>query len=105
MLTVTDEAANVIWRLSTHPGTPATSGLRIGPSRDAVDGHALNAELASGPEPLDEVLEVNQARIFLEPRAARRLTDKILDVRNAETGEPVFRLRPQSAARPVQLAS
>lgn len=105
MLTVTDEAANVIRQLSKQPELPPTCGLRIGPSRDAVDGHALSAELASGPDPQDEVLEVNRVRIFLEPQAARRLADKILDVKQSTGEEPAFRLRQQWAVPTAQRAS
>ncbi|MBR7829386.1 adhesin [Actinospica sp. MGRD01-02] len=98
MLTLTDAAATAINQLTSQPNMPETTGLRIAPSPDESQGAALAAALTSGPGPEDEVLEVHEARVYLEPEAAQQLSDKVLDAETAAGGQIAFHLRPQDAA-------
>jgi Fe-S cluster assembly iron-binding protein IscA len=96
MLMLTDAAATAITQLTSQPNMPETTGLRIVPNPDDTQGPALAAALTSGPGPQDEVLEVHQARVFLEPEAAEQLADKVLDAETADGGQIAFHLRPQA---------
>lgn len=95
MLMLTDAAATAINQLTSQPNMPDTTGLRIVPNPDNTHGPALAAALTSGPGPEDEVLEVHQARVYLEPEAAEQLADKVLDAETAAGGQIAFHLRQQ----------
>jgi Fe-S cluster assembly iron-binding protein IscA len=95
MLTLTEAAADVIQRLTSRPGMPDTSGLRISPKNG---GTALTVALADGPSPQDEVVEADRARVYLGRGAAERLDGKILDARVDERGSVSFQIRRKSAA-------
>jgi len=99
MLTLTDKAADVIHDLTTRPSMPATTGLRISPNTDAdgAGGPALAVYLAEGPAPQDQVVEVHEAKVFLEPQVAGQLDDKVLDAQVDERGGIAFSVMPQSA--------
>ncbi|HEY3869689.1 MAG TPA: adhesin [Actinocrinis sp.] len=96
MLMLTDAAADVIGELTSQPSLPETTGLRIGPNPDNTNGPALSVSLTSGPGPEDEVIEVKQARVFVEPEVAGQLADKILDADTDSSGV-AFHVRQQAA--------
>jgi Fe-S cluster assembly iron-binding protein IscA len=98
MLMLTDAAATAINQLTSQPDMPETTGLRIAQSPDDTRGAALAAALTTGPGPEDQVLEVHEARVYLEPEAAEQLADKVLDAETAAGGQIAFHLRPQAAA-------
>jgi Fe-S cluster assembly iron-binding protein IscA len=98
MLMLTDAAATAINQLTSQPNMPDTTGLRIAPSTEDTNGPALAAALTTGPGPEDQVLEVHQARVYLEPEAAEQLADKVLDAETAAGGQIAFSLRPQASA-------
>jgi iron-sulfur cluster assembly protein len=98
MLMLTDAAATAINQLTSQPDMPESTGLRIAASPDDHQGPALAASLSSGPGPQDQVLEVQEARVYLEPEAAEQLADKVLDAETAEGGRIAFSLRPQAIA-------
>ena len=97
MLTLTEAAADVIHRLTSRSGMPAESGLRISPRTDGDDGSgtALTVSLADGPSPRDAVVEMEQARVYLEPDTVEPLDDKVLDARVDEQGTVSFQVRQQ----------
>ena len=98
MLTLTDAAATAINQLTSQPDMPETTGLRIAQSTEDTNGAVLAAALTTGPGPEDQVLEVRQARVYLEPEAAAQLADKVLDAETASGGQIAFHLRPQQNA-------
>jgi Fe-S cluster assembly iron-binding protein IscA len=97
MLTLTDKAADVIHDLTSRPSMPATTGLRISPNTDE-GGPALTVYLAEGPSPQDQVVETQEAKVFLEPEVAGQLDDKVLDARVDERGGIAFTVMPQAAS-------
>ncbi len=90
MLMLTREAAGVIKGLTEAPGA---GGLRI--STPEGSGTGLEAKLARAPDPLDQIVEAEGARIFLAPGTAETLDDKVLDA-DLEAGEVRFALLEQS---------
>lgn len=96
MLVLTEAAAETIDALTAESGLPESAGLRIstmtGGERAAG---AWNAALTAGPGPKDEVFQVRGGRLYLDPVAAGRLADKVLDADTAQDGEVVFHVRSQ----------
>jgi Fe-S cluster assembly iron-binding protein IscA len=97
MLVLTPAATEVIHDLTTRPGLPADTGLRIAPNTDNTTGPAFAVSLSHGPSPDDQVIESGDARIYLEPEIAGRLQDKVLDAQVDDQGQVAFRVTPQSA--------
>jgi len=94
MLTLTDQAVAAIRNLTTRPGLPAQTGLRIAPGEADTGGLALS--LSDGPQAGDRVIEETDVQVFLEPEAADALDDKELDAQISEDGEVSFLLQPQA---------
>jgi Fe-S cluster assembly iron-binding protein IscA len=99
MLVLTEAAAETIDALTDRPGLPESAGLRIstmtGPGEREAEG--WNAALTAGPGPKDEVFQVRGGRLYLDPVAAGRLADKVLDAQTAQDGQVVFHVRRQDA--------
>lgn len=96
MLMLTEAAASAISELTSQPALPETTGLRIGPNPDNTNGPALSVSLTSGPGPQDEVIEVRQARVFVEPEVAEQLADMVLDADTDGGGGVAFHVRQQT---------
>ena len=97
MLTLTENASAVIKNITGAQEQPEGSGLRI-----VQQGAAEDAELAlttaESPEPGDQVVEEEGARVFLEETAAQTLDDKVLDAQVDESGGVQFMLGMQSGS-------
>jgi iron-sulfur cluster assembly protein len=89
VLTLTDQAVDAIRNLTTGPGLPAQTGLRIAP-QDGAGGLWLS--LSDGPQAGDQVIE----EADVQPDAARALDDKALDAQVNEDGQVSFLLQPQA---------
>ena len=98
MLALTDSAVGVIHDLTTQPGLPDGTGLRITPQPDQQNGTgpAFALALAQGPGVGDEVIEAADAVVYLEPEVAQQLRDHVLDARIDEQGEVAFLVSPQA---------
>ena len=94
MLTLTDQAVSAIRSLTTRPGLPAQTGLRIAPGE--ADPGGLSLSLADGPQAGDRVIEETDIQVFVQPDAAADLDDKELDAQVNEDGEVSFLLQPQA---------
>jgi Fe-S cluster assembly iron-binding protein IscA len=94
MLTLTDQAVAAIRNLTTRPGLPAQTGLRIAPGEADTGGLALS--LSDGPQAGDRVIEETNVQVYLQPEAATALEDKELDAQVNEDGEVSFLLQPQA---------
>ena len=94
MLTLTDEAVAAIRSLTTRPGLPAQTGLRIAPGE--ADSGGLSLSLADGPKAGDRVIEETDVQVFVQPDAAAALDDKELDAQVSDSGEVSFLLQPQA---------
>ncbi len=92
MLTLTENASTVVKTLVDQTeGNEA--GLRI--SQDAPDSPALHVIPSQAPQPGDQVLEEDGARVFLEETAAVTLDDKILDAQVDDRGGVQFTIATQ----------
>lgn len=95
MLTLTENANNVVKTIVDQAGGGNDAGLRI--SQDAPDSPALHVMPTEAPQPGDQVLEEESgARVFLEETAAVTLDDKILDAQVDQSGGVQFSIAPQA---------
>jgi len=91
MLTITDSAELVLRKIPEQYADPRTAGLRIALAAEC--GDRLQVRAVPSPEPDDQVVEFDGARIFLGPVAARRLSGKQLDADLDARGRIQFRTR------------
>ena len=94
MLTLTDQAVAAIRNLTTRPGLPTQTGLRI--AQGEADTGGLELSLSDGPQAGDRVIEETDIQVFLQPEAADALEDKELDAQVSEDSEVSFLLQPQA---------
>jgi len=93
VLTLTDRAAETIRILTSQPGIPAETGLRM----SLQDNEAGTLALAlAGPQPDDAVIEEAGARVFVQRDAAAMVADRELDAELDEQGRASFRLGAQA---------
>ena len=92
MLTVTENAASAIRAIVQGPELPDGAGLRIFTMDAPNDQLALST--ATTPEAGDQIVENEGARVFLEPAAAAKLGDQILDAEVDDDGKVQFSCHP-----------
>lgn len=97
MLTLTHDAATAIHALTTRPDMPERTGIRIASA--AGDNGALTyaVTVAAGPQPDDEIVETEGARVFVDSEVVPELADKALDAEVNAEGEVRFQLAEQKA--------
>ncbi|AGW40423.1 two-component system regulatory protein [Leifsonia xyli subsp. cynodontis DSM 46306] len=87
MLTLTENASTIVKAL-TEQAPEAEAGLRI--SSENPESTRFAAAVAASPEPADQVVESSGARLFLGPKAAVALEDKVLDAAVDDQGAVSF---------------
>jgi iron-sulfur cluster assembly protein len=93
VLTLTDRAAETIRTLTSQPGIPADTGLRM----SLQDGEAGTLALSlEGPQPDDAIIEDAGARVFVERDAYAIVEDRELDAQLDEDGRASFMLGSQT---------
>lgn len=96
MLTLTENASTVVKTIVDQSEGNQEAGLRI--SQDAVDSPALHVIASEAPQPGDQVLDEDGARVFLEETAAETLDDKVLDAQVDDNGGVQFTISVQAPA-------
>ncbi|MGH3014756.1 MAG: iron-sulfur cluster biosynthesis family protein [Gaiellaceae bacterium] len=97
MLALTDNAVQAVKHIvASTEGSSETGGLRMVAEQE---GTQANFALSVVPLPAedDEVVEEQDARVFLEPQAASLLDDKVLDA-VVEENKVSFTIADQAAA-------
>lgn len=87
MLTISQDAAEVIKVVLSGGESPEGAGLRIASPEDGEAAEGLQASVAAEPEGNDEVVEAEGVRVFLDQQAASVLGDKTLDAERDDNGE------------------
>jgi iron-sulfur cluster assembly protein len=90
VLTLTDNAAMVVKTLTVQGTDSTNGGVRI--SGSEADDTGLKVAVTPEPEPADQVLETDGARVFVEETAAVVLDDKLLDAQVDQDGAVHFAL-------------
>lgn len=93
MLTLTENATNVVHNLADQASGNGVGGLRIS-SNDSGET-SFSVAVTSEPEPTDEIVESAGARVFLETNAASVLSDKVLDAQVDSDGSVRFAIGQQ----------
>jgi Fe-S cluster assembly iron-binding protein IscA len=83
MLTLTESAKDVVRDMLSAEDAPEGSGIRIA-AEQSPGGDGLSLALATEPAEGDAVVDEDGTRVFLEPRAASMLDDKVLDAERHE---------------------
>ncbi|HEV2783018.1 MAG TPA: iron-sulfur cluster biosynthesis protein [Actinophytocola sp.] len=97
MLAVTEAAADAISALTAQRGLQDEGGLRFAVHTRDDSQDALALTVAPGPAAGDEVVTADAgAQVFLEPRAAEYLDDKVLDVEQDTQGQINFTILERS---------
>ena len=94
MLALTNDAVTAIRSLTAQPDLPDETGLRIAAAA-AEEGPPLALSLSAGPQPGDQLVESDGARVYLDSGAAAALDDKALDADVSDQGEVRFQLTDQ----------
>jgi iron-sulfur cluster assembly protein len=92
VLTLTERAAETIRSLTSQPGIPADTGLRMSVQDSTAGTLALSLE---SPQPGDAVIEDSGARVFVQQDAADIVSDSELDAELDEQGHASFMLGAQ----------
>ncbi len=96
MLVLTEAAAAAVKALTATPPLPQGAGLRIASSAPEPETPGtLEVSAAVGPSEHDLVLEAAGAHLYLEPKAAALLEDKVLDAQVDQDGQAHFSLGVQ----------
>ena len=77
MLTVSDEAADKIRQLLDRDAAP-TRGLRVAVKGGGCSGFQYNLEFQDAPGDMDQVVESNGVRIFVDPKSSQYLSGVVL---------------------------
>lgn len=94
MLAITPTAVQAIQGLISQPEIPDGAGLKLS-GQMTPEGAAIELSVVSGPEETDQVLEAEDAKIFVAAPLTQVLDDKILDA-GVEEGQVEFRLVEQN---------
>jgi Fe-S cluster assembly iron-binding protein IscA len=97
MLTLTENAASAIRTLTLQTDQPDESGVRIAPTTGEGGTQALRLTVTADPQPGDQVLEAEGARVFLDSDVAPSLDDKALDAQTNAQGQVEFRIAEQAS--------
>jgi iron-sulfur cluster assembly protein len=79
MLTITDNAAKAVRRISAGSGLEPDPGLRLSAGPPTADGTPLEVSVTAGAESTDQTIEKGGARVYLDELLAPALDDKVLD--------------------------
>lgn len=74
MLTLTDQAVDVVRSLTQSPTAPEHAGLRVAPG-----GDGLELSIVGDPAPGDDVIDEDGVRVFVEQQASQLLDEQTLD--------------------------
>lgn len=91
MFTLTPRARAVVRRVTGHRALSERSGLRIAAANRTAD--SMKVAATTGPEPGDQVVERDGARVFLGPGALERLRGRVVDAVTERSGRVHFVLK------------
>ena len=97
MLTLTDNASNIVKAIVEQNGGSEDAGLRF--SAEPAEGDpqgALAVTTVEGGEPGDQVVDKDGAKVYLEETAAVALGDQVLDASVDQSGAVQFSIAPSA---------
>ncbi|MFD1717083.1 iron-sulfur cluster biosynthesis family protein [Georgenia deserti] len=100
MLTLTDNAQAAVKGLTSEANLPESGGVRIALTEDQSQ---LEMSLVTEPEASDEVIETEDARVFVSAETSPILSSHTLDAGQTQDGIG-FSLKPQDQPEEAQEA-
>jgi Fe-S cluster assembly iron-binding protein IscA len=97
LLTLTENAASAIRTLTSQTDEPDETGVRIAPTTGEGGTPTLGLSVTADPQPDDQVLEAQGARVFVDSDVAPSLEDKSLDAQMNAQGQVEFRIAEQTS--------
>jgi iron-sulfur cluster assembly protein len=94
MLTLTENATDVVKTITQKTTESDAAGIRI--SQQEADPAALGLTPVESPQPGDQILEADGARVFLDEAAASALNNEVLDAQVDESGTVQFGISTQA---------
>jgi len=94
MLSITPNAVQAIQGLTSQPGIPDGVGLKLS-GQATPEGTAIELSLVEAPEDTDQVLEAEEAKVYVAEPLVPLVADKILDA-GVEEGRIEFKLVQQN---------
>lgn len=94
MLTVTENAQEVVRGLTADETMPDSAGLRLALAEDPTQ---LEVSVVQQPEATDQVVDGTSVPVYVAENATEVLDDKMLDAAQTEQGVG-FTLAPQTTA-------
>jgi iron-sulfur cluster assembly protein len=94
MLTLTENASTIVKAITEQSSSVESAGLRFSPN--VQGGTGLDVAPVDTPQPGDQVVETDGARVFLEESAAIALEEQVLDAAVDQTGTVQFSIAPQA---------
>jgi iron-sulfur cluster assembly protein len=79
VLTLTNTGAEAVRQIASGSGLEPQPGLRISPGEPVAEGTPLQISLAGAPEPNDQTIDKDGARVYVDAPVAEALGDKVLD--------------------------
>ena len=87
MLTLTPTATEAVRQIVAQgPVDDDSAGLRIAAGEPTPEGVPLELSLVNGPQAEDQEIAAADAHVYLEPRVAEVLGDKVLDAKVQQDG-------------------
>ena len=96
MLAITHSALEAIQGLTSQPGVPEGAGLKLS-GQTTPEGASLELTLAEGPDETDQVIQAEDANVFVAAPVSELLDDKVLDA-EIQDDRVSFRLLEQPPA-------
>jgi len=93
MLAITPTAVQAIQGLTSQPGVPEGAGLKLS-GQQTPEGTSIELSLVEGPAESDQVLEADDAHVYVAAPLAPLLDDKVLDA-GVDGDQVSFRLVEQ----------
>jgi iron-sulfur cluster assembly protein len=93
MLTLTENATNIVRNIATQSPEPGSAGLRI--TSDGTTEAPFAVTAADAAQPGDQVVSQEGANVYLDGPTADLLDDKVLDARVDNDGRIEFALGQQ----------
>ena len=103
MLTISQQARDVVRQIPNQPGLPTSAGLRL--SAGDRERNPIRVLIATKPRRGDKALDFEGARVYLDPDAVDRLQGRLIDVETLPDGRLQFRSLPADATRSPALPS
>lgn len=98
LFTVTDAAALQVKKLLEGRGKPSI-GIRIGVKQRGCSGNSYTLEFADQENPLDEIVETHDLRIFIDPKAILFVIGTEMDFKDSDLESGFTFLNPNEKGR------